>query len=44
MTIGMLHTVYFWLNPGLSAAERENFVAGAKALENAPTVRGGSVG
>lgn len=38
MTIGMLHTVFFWLTPGLSAAERDNFVAGAKALSAAPTV------
>lgn len=38
MTIGMLHTVYFWLVPGLSAADRQNFVAGAKALGAAPTV------
>ncbi|TXF90739.1 Dabb family protein [Neolewinella aurantiaca] len=38
MTIGMLHTVYFWLTPGLSEAEKENFVAGAKALAEAPTV------
>lgn len=38
MTIGMLHTVYFWLTPGLSADERSNFVAGAKALAEAPTV------
>jgi hypothetical protein len=38
MTIGMLHTVYFWLTPGLSTSEREDFVAGAKALAEAPTV------
>jgi hypothetical protein len=38
MTIGMLHTVYLWLKPGLSTAEQESFVAGAKALRAAPTV------
>lgn len=37
--IGMIHTVYFWLEPGLDAAARENFVAGAKALGGAPTVQ-----
>ena len=38
MTIGMIHTVYFWLTDGLSTAEREQFVAAAKALAEAPTV------
>lgn len=38
MTIGMLHTVYFWLKPGLSEADKAAFVAGAKALIEAPTV------
>ncbi len=35
---GMIHTVYFWLNPALSAAERADFVRGAQALATAPTV------
>jgi len=38
MTIGMLHTVYFWLRPGISDADRAAFVTGAKALATAPTV------
>ncbi len=38
MTIGMLHTVYFWLQPGLSTEDKAAFVAGAKALGGAPTV------
>ncbi len=35
----MIHTVYFWLQPGLDSAARENFVQGAKALVAAPTVQ-----
>lgn len=37
-TIGMIHTVYFWLQPGLDEAERADFVRAAKALAAAPTV------
>ena len=37
-TPGMIHTVYFWLKPGLSEADLANFVRGAKQLGNAPTV------
>ena len=40
----VLHTVYFWLQPGLPATERDNFVAGAKALATAPTVAACHVG
>ncbi|MEM9261116.1 MAG: Dabb family protein [Bacteroidota bacterium] len=35
---GMIHTVYFWLIPGLNEAERADFVRGAEALATAPTV------
>jgi hypothetical protein len=34
----MIHTVYFWLQPGLSEADRADFVLGAKQLADAPTV------
>lgn len=34
----MIHTVYFWLDPNLSEAERADFVTGAEALSTAPTV------
>lgn len=37
-TPGMIHTVYFWLQPELSEAERADFVRAAKALAAAPTV------
>ncbi|MFK8165553.1 MAG: Dabb family protein [Lewinella sp.] len=37
-TPGMIHTVYFWLKPGLSVADRSDFVRGAKQLGDAPTV------
>lgn len=37
-TTGMIHTVYFWLKPDLSEADRANFVSGAKQLADAPTV------
>ncbi|MCP9237549.1 Dabb family protein [Lewinella sp. JB7] len=36
---GMAHTVYFWLNDGLSAAELQSFEQGVRDLKNAPTVR-----
>ena len=35
---GLVHQVYFWLQPGLSAAEEEAFVAGMRSLAEAPTV------
>lgn len=37
-TIGMIHTVFFWLAPGLTAAERADFAAAARKLGTAPTV------
>lgn len=37
-TPGMIHTVYFWLKPDLSDADRADFVRGAKQLADAPTV------
>ena len=40
----VLHTVYFWLTPDLTTAERADFVAGAKALATAPTVAACHVG
>lgn len=40
----MIHTVYFWLADGLTAADRAAFVAGAKALGAAPTVSACYVG
>ena len=39
MTTGMIHTVYFWLTPGLSVEQRDNFVAATKGLIAAPTVQ-----
>ncbi len=38
-TTGMIHTVYFWLDPDLDATARENFVQSAHALGEAPTVQ-----
>ena len=37
-TPGMIHTVFFWLKPGLSEADRADFVRDAKQLADAPTV------
>lgn len=34
----MIHTVYFWLQPTLDAADKADFIRGAKALATAPTV------
>ncbi|MFT7120096.1 MAG: hypothetical protein ACJAZ9_000266 [Neolewinella sp.] len=34
----MIHTVYFWLKPELTAEDRADFVRGVKALATAPTV------
>lgn len=34
-----VHTVYFWLKPGLTAAERADFAAGVQSLGGAPSVR-----
>ncbi len=36
---GMAHTVYFWLQEGLSAEERQQFEAGVRQLSGAPTVK-----
>ncbi len=35
----MAHTVYFWLQDGLSDQELESFEAGVRSLEASPTVR-----
>ena len=43
-TPGLVHQVYFWLQPGLDAAAREDFVAGMRSLAAAPTVRAVIVG
>jgi hypothetical protein len=43
--IGMfVHTVYFWLRPDLTEAERQAFVAGARSLTTIDTVRHGWLG
>jgi hypothetical protein len=39
-----VHTVYFWLKPSLTAAERQTFVAGLKSLIAIGTVRFGHIG
>ena len=36
---GMAHTVYFWLQDGLSDAELASFEEGVQSLEAAPSVR-----
>ncbi len=36
---GMAHTVYFWLQDGLTDAERQSFEEGVRKLEASPTVR-----
>lgn len=40
----LLHTVLFWLKPGLSAAEVSAFVSGVRTLTSIPSVRFGFVG
>ncbi|WP_052333944.1 Dabb family protein [Neolewinella persica] len=37
-TPGMIHTVYFWLQPDLGDSGRADFVRGARQLAEAPTV------
>jgi len=39
-----VHCVYFWLKPGITAAEREEFVRGAKSLTKIKSVRHGFLG
>ena len=41
---GLVHQVYFWLQPDLSEAEKEGFVAGMRSLAGAPTVLDVQVG
>lgn len=36
---GMIHTVYFWLTPGLSDADFMSFVDGCKSLSTVPVVQ-----
>lgn len=36
---GMAHTVYFWLQDGLSDQELQQFEEGVRSLEASPTVR-----
>jgi hypothetical protein len=43
-TPGMVHTVYFWLNEGLSEDELRSFEEGVSSLKNAPSVRNIFVG
>ncbi|MBN8524549.1 MAG: Dabb family protein [Planctomycetes bacterium] len=40
----LLHTVLFWLKPGLSAAEITEFEAGLRSLTAIPSVRYGFIG
>ena len=44
MNPGLIHQVYFWLDPALDEAARQDFVAGMKSLSAAPTVRRVMVG
>lgn len=39
-----VHAVYFWLKPGLTAAERETFAKGLKSLTTITTVRNAHIG
>ncbi len=39
-----VHCVYFWLKPGLTHAEEEAFVQGAKAIAKIRSVKHGWVG
>ena len=39
-----VHSVYFWLKPGLTAAEEQQFVRGAESLTKIGTVRHGWLG
>lgn len=41
---GLVHQVYFWLQPDLDDEARANFVSGMRALAEAPTVRDVFVG
>jgi len=36
---GLMHTVYFWLEEGLSEEERAGFVRGVRSLEAMPSVK-----
>ena len=36
---GLVHQVYFWLQPGLTPDDEADFVAGMRSLAAAPTVR-----
>ncbi len=35
----LIHSVYFWLKPELTDAQRAEFIAALKALEAVPTVK-----
>lgn len=39
-----IHSVYFWLRPDLSPAERERFEAGVRSLRTIDTVEHGWIG
>ena len=39
-----VHCVYFWLKPGITEAERKQFVAGATSLTKIKAVKQGWVG
>jgi len=40
----LVHTVYFWLKPGISAAEEEEFLRGMESLTKIQSVRQGWFG
>lgn len=39
-----MHVVHFWLDEGLTDAEREDFLAGVRSLSEVPTVRQAWIG
>jgi hypothetical protein len=39
-----VHSVYFWLKPGLSEADRQAYLAGLRSLLTIPSVRWGYIG
>ena len=39
-----VHSVYFWLKPGITTAEEQQFLRGAETLTKIKTVRHGWVG
>lgn len=41
---GLIHTVFFWLKPGITEAERQQFLAGVNTLKSIETVRAFHIG